>query len=179
VDDRQRFERVYAGHYDAVLRYCVRRTQREDALDAAAETFMVAWRRRADMPPGRELPWLYGVARRVLANQWRSAHRLRSATFRLRVVDDGSASEPEPQLVQSQENSDLVAAVARLRPDDQEVLRLAGWEELDRSEIASILGCTPNAVSKRLNRALDRLASELGVVTRARGRFLRRREVGG
>lgn len=177
MSDRHRFERVYAGHYDAVLRYWLRRSNREDALDATADTFAVAWRRRTEMPAQRELPWLHGVARRVLANQRRSASRRQTAAVWLRVVDDDPANEPERQLVRSQESRDVVAALARLKPADQEVIRLAGWEELGRREIAVVMECTPNAVSKRLNRALDRLARELRVTERARGRFFRRREV--
>jgi RNA polymerase sigma-70 factor (ECF subfamily) len=38
------------------------------ADDLTADVLVVAWRRRSDIPPGAELPWLYGVARRVLAN---------------------------------------------------------------------------------------------------------------
>jgi RNA polymerase sigma-70 factor (ECF subfamily) len=171
VSDRHRFEKVYADHYDSVLRYCLRRSDREDALDATAETFAVAWRRRSDMPAGRELPWLYGVARRVLANQRRSVNRRQSAVPRLRVLSEGSFAEPEPQLIRNEEISDVVAALARLKADDREIIRLAGWEELGRDELALAMDCTPNAVTKRLNRALDRLGRELGVVERKHVRF--------
>jgi RNA polymerase sigma-70 factor (ECF subfamily) len=173
VSDRHRFERVYVDHYDAVLRYCLRRSDREDALDATAETFAVAWRRRSDMPAGRELPWLYGVARRVLANQRRSVSRRESAVSYLRVLPGGSFDEPEPQVIRNEETADIVAALARLKADEQEIIRLAGWEELDREELAFAMDCTPNAVTKRLNRALDQLARELGVVERYRGGFFR------
>lgn len=71
----------------------------------------------------------------------------------------------------------MVAAAGRLGEADQEVLRLAGWEELDRDELAAALGCSANAATKRLNRALDRLAYELGVARRSRGRFFSRRRV--
>jgi RNA polymerase sigma-70 factor (ECF subfamily) len=177
ADAGQRFERVYADHYDAVLRYCLRRSSREDALDAAAETFTVAWRRQGDMPKGGELPWLYGVARRVLANQRRAASRRASAVGQLRSVPVRPMREPEPQVIQAHDTCAVLAAVARLRESDQEVIRLAGWEELDRHELAMVLGCTPNAVSKRLNRALDRLGHELGVEERFGGRFFRRGKV--
>ncbi len=96
--DRRRFERVYDDCYDAIFRYCLRRTNREDALDAAAETFLVAWRRRADVPIGRELPWLYGVAGRVLANQWRGRVRHEAALANLRAVD-GPDDGPWPLIV--------------------------------------------------------------------------------
>ena len=41
-----------------------------------AETLMVAWRRRDAVPAGAEaIPWLYGVAWRLLANQRRGRSR--------------------------------------------------------------------------------------------------------
>jgi RNA polymerase sigma-70 factor (ECF subfamily) len=176
--DRKRFERVYVRRHDAVLRYCLRRSGREDALDATAETFSVAWRRRTNMPTGAELPWLYAVARRVLANQRRSARRRQAAVTRLRVIDaTDTAADPEVQVVRDEDSRAVDAALTRLKPADQEVIRLAGWEELSREEIAVAMQCTPTAVTKRLNRALDRLARELGVAQRAGGRFFRRGEV--
>jgi RNA polymerase sigma-70 factor (ECF subfamily) len=174
VSDRHRFERIYVDHYDAVLRYCLRRSSREQAMDATAETFVVAWRRRADLPIGRELPWLYGVARRVLANQRRAANRYQSAVTRLRVVASQPNDGPDIQVVQRQETGDVMAALSRLAVSDQEIIRLAGWEELDREELAVATDSTPNAVTKRLNRALDHLAHELGVEERSAGRFFRR-----
>lgn len=136
VGERNRFERVYARHYEAVVRSCLRRAGREDGFDAAAETSSVAWRRREHMPRGAELPWPYGVARRVLSNQRRSARRGLTAAGRLRVVDADPADDPEFQVVRDQDGRAVAAAVARLRPVDQEVIRLAGWEELGRDEIA-------------------------------------------
>lgn len=174
--DRRRFERVYDDCYDAILRYCLRRTSREDALDATAETFLVAWRRRADVPVGRELPWLYGVACRVLANQRRGRVRHAAALADLRSVDEPVVG-PETLVVQHYETADLISALGRLSVKDQEVVCLAGWEELDRDELALAVGCTPNAATKRLNRALDRLGRELGVIERRHVRFFRRRKV--
>ena len=177
MSDRHRFERIYADHYDAVLRYCLRRSNREDALDATAETFTVAWRRRADMPTGRELPWLYGVARRVMANDRRSMARKSVALARLGPDPADPIGQPELQLVAHQDSGEVIAALGQLRSDDQELIRLAGWEELTRDELAMAFGTSPNAVTKRLNRALDRLAHELGVMERAHSRFFRRRRV--
>lgn len=177
VGESQRFEKVYVGHYDAVLRYCLRRSSSEDAMDAAAEVFVVAWRRRSEMPEGHELPWLYGVARRVLAHQRRADDRRSATVARLRAVGSPVDSGPESQVVVHEEFRLMVAAAGRLGEADQEVLRLAGWEELDRDELAAALGCSANAATKRLNRALDRLAYELGVARRSRGRFFSRRRV--
>ncbi len=172
--ERRRFERVYADHYDTVLRYCLRRTTREDALDAAAETFTVAWRRREAVPWAEPLPWLYGVAHRVLANQWRSWFRQRRVTARLRAA----AGDPDPdsdiQVLRPAEDERVLKALEALRPEDREVIRLVAWEDLSREEVAVALDCSANAVTKRLNRALDHLAAVLGTDGRAAQPLFRR-----
>jgi DNA-directed RNA polymerase specialized sigma24 family protein len=94
----------------------------------------------------------------------------------LQVVGSEPLGEPEPQLVRDQESRDVVAAVGRLRARDQEIIRLAGWEELGREDIGIALGCSPNAVTKRLNGALDRLARELGASGRSHSRFFARKD---
>lgn len=68
-----RFRRVYLEHFEPLLAYALRRVAHpEDAADVVAETFLVAWRRRHDIPADDEARlWLYGVARRVLANHHR------------------------------------------------------------------------------------------------------------
>jgi RNA polymerase sigma-70 factor (ECF subfamily) len=68
------FESLFRDHYAAVRGYALRRAPRDMAPDVVAETFLVAWRRLDDVPADA-LPWLYGVARRVLANARRSADR--------------------------------------------------------------------------------------------------------
>lgn len=64
------FAEVYAATYKPLLGYALRRCDSpEDAADVVAETFTIAWRRATDMPAGPQARlWLYGVARRVLAN---------------------------------------------------------------------------------------------------------------
>jgi RNA polymerase sigma-70 factor (ECF subfamily) len=174
VIDRHRFERMYVTHFDTVLRYCLRRTNREDALDAAAETFTVAWRRRRDLPWELPLPWLYGVAYKVLGNQWRSGFRQQRAAARLREDPENDDPGPEVQVVRAVEDQQVLDALERLRSEDREIIRLAAWEELGREEIATAYGCSANAVTKRLNRALDHLAAELGQNRHRGTRFFRR-----
>ena len=77
-----RFEELFREHYGAVRGYALRRAARELAQDAVSETFLVAWRRLDDVPADA-LPWLFGVARRVLANQRRSAARSSALEQRL------------------------------------------------------------------------------------------------
>ncbi|MEV0973991.1 RNA polymerase sigma factor [Microtetraspora glauca] len=159
-ETRQRFEEIYLAYYADLLAYIRRRTEsHEDAADALAETFATAWRRLADVPDGHAARlWLYGVARRVLANGRRTATRRSALVERLgaqlaRWAE--SAGPPDDDL-------DAVRAAFRLLDaDDREVLALASWEGLTSEEVATVLGCSPGAARSRLHRARRRLAREL------------------
>lgn len=155
VDDRtERFRGLFEAHYGPLIAYARRRTVEAEVDDVVAETFSIAWRRLEAIPVHAELPWLYGVARRVLANQRRSAkrrHRLHARLY----------AEPALQPDRSSPDDSVRDALATLRPDDREILRLAAWEELSTNEIAVVLDCTPNAAALRLSRARRRLRVEL------------------
>ena len=156
---RRRFEAMYAEHHARVLGYVLRRTDSaDDAADVLAETFLVAWRRLDDMPSGEvSYLWLYGVARRVLANHHRGERRRTKLADRVR--DELAARLPLP--VPSGEGTPFAAAFRSLSDGDREVLALHGWEGLDAGEIASVLGFSRNAARIRLHRARRRLRAAL------------------
>ncbi len=162
LDERERaFRRVYATHFDAVLGYALRRVDRpEDAGDVTAETFLVAWRRLAHAPPEPELrPWLYGVARRALANRRRGERRRSALGERLRRELRAHVPDTSDEVVQ---RADVTEAMRRLSARDQEVLELHLWEGLESREIAEVLGLTTAVVRPRLSRARSRLRDLLG-----------------
>ena len=73
TDPAVRFDPLFEDHYQAIYHYCLRRVGTPDAEDATAEVFAVAWRRLHDLPEGEATrAWLYGVAYRVVGNQYRS-----------------------------------------------------------------------------------------------------------
>lgn len=159
-DAEARFEDLYAEHGRAVLAYAVRRCgHAQDGADVVAETFLVAWRRIEEVPSGEAARlWLYGVARNVLANQHRSERRRERLAERLRhelgaALDD--LAEP------MWETGSVRAALARLGPEDREILRLGAWEELTPRQLATVLGISHVAARSRLHRARKRLRSQL------------------
>jgi RNA polymerase sigma-70 factor (ECF subfamily) len=155
---RDRFEAIYESNYHRVLGYALRRTSRDEAADVVAETFLVAWRRLEDVPDGGEaLLWLYGTARRVLANQERSHRRRERLSERARA---DLVREPEPATLGQGVNL-AVVAFAKLRAEERELLALVAWEGLDAGEIAEVYGCSRNAARIRLHRARHRFAREL------------------
>ena len=161
---RERFSGLYEEHYEHVLRYALRRTDAEMARDVAAERFTVAWR-RIEQLPAEPLPWLYGVARRVLANELRGQHRRDRLTSRLELAAS-VAGVPTVQADHAEEvtaTTDIRATMAKLSPRDQEVLQLIAWEDLDIADAAKVLGCSNTACKVRLHRARRRLELMLRV----------------
>ncbi|HEX3621948.1 MAG TPA: sigma-70 family RNA polymerase sigma factor [Acidimicrobiales bacterium] len=158
----ERFRRLYVAHYGAIDAYCARRTdEASDAVDAVAETFSIAWRRLAEVPDAEfVLPWLYGVARRVLANQRRGNRRRGELSTRLRGQQSIGPDVDEDLLAQEDRRT-VLEALARLKDSDREVLRLAAWEELSHREIAQVMACSEGSVAVRLHRARLRLGKEI------------------
>jgi len=144
----QRFERIYAEHADAVRAYVRRRAPEPAVDDVVADVFVVCLRRIDDVPD-EPLPWLYGVARKTIANERRK--RARTAPTAESVFHD-----PEPL-----GDSALAAAFAELSDADREVLRLVAWEGLSLGEAAVVLACSPVACRVRYHRAKNRLARRL------------------
>jgi RNA polymerase sigma-70 factor (ECF subfamily) len=164
VDPRAQFTHLYSEYHDTVLRYAVRRTDPDTARDVVAETFLVVWRRLSAVPPeARDVrPWLYGVARRVLANTERSRRRAELLTAQLR--DRAWTAESQQDVADSiTDRVRLDEALKQLSEKDREVLRLVGWEELDMSEAAVVMGCSRATMAVRLHRARKRLALALSV----------------
>jgi RNA polymerase sigma-70 factor (ECF subfamily) len=155
-----RLESLFEAHHRALLAYAARRSPTlADAEDVVAEVFLVAWRRLSEVPAGEEArPWLFGVARNTIANQRRGFTRRLRLQARLEQTTERPMTEvPVP-------NSDAepaLEALSRLSASDQELLRLAAWEELSHAEIAEVMGISVNAVAIRLHRARARFEQAL------------------
>lgn len=160
--ESQRFQDLYVAHYAPILGYCLRRIGHDEAHDAAAEVFIVAWRRIADVPEGdRALPWLYGVAARTVANQRRSQRRRQGLRDKLHGLSQARQPQPDVQVVRRNEDQEVIDAINRLRSADREVLLLSAWEGLPAAQLAKRFGISLKAAEQRLTRAKRRLATEL------------------
>ncbi len=158
----QTFRSLYDEHHRAVLAYFLRRTDRDSAYECTEDVYLVAWRRLDSVPGGdASLAWLYAVSRRVLSNHRRSAMRRALLTRRLFGLGPTVPAEPEPQVIRRAEEHEVLAAIADLSSRDQEVIRLAYWDELPHGQIAELLGCSVGAVDVRLHRAVRRLEKGL------------------
>lgn len=159
-EDHSRLRSLFDAHYQALMAYARRRTgEVADAEEVVAETFVVAWRRLADLPSDQveQLAWLYAIAYRVILNQRRSARR------RLRLLDRLRHITTREQALPSRLPA-VTEALARLSETDQEILRLVIWEGLSHAAAGRALGISANAATIRLHRARSRLARKMGVV---------------
>src|SRR5690242_5665228 len=160
VADRRRLEQLFRDHGDALLGYLLRRSaDAEDASDAFADVMLVAWRRLDKVPAGDEARlWLFGVARRTLANAQRSARRRARLGERLRQELSAAAASTTTDFAEFE----LVhEAIRRLPEQQREVLLLSAWEGLEPTEIAAVIGVIPATARTRLRRARNRLRREL------------------
>ena len=161
TDRAREFEGIFSACYSRVLGYAIRRTDdRAAAEDAVSETFLIAWRRLDAVPP-EPLPWLLGVARKVLANQRRAAGRRApdGPLVPLEAVADLDPRAAVADLVADRQA--FAAAFAALSAADREVLALVSWDGLSAQEAATVLDCKPATFYLRLHRARRRLLKEL------------------
>lgn len=149
---------LFRSHYDEVLTYCARRIGRDEAEDAASEVFAVAARRVSEIDWATARPWLYGVARGVLANWHRSQRRGRRLVEKARGRAEIPYNSPDEVVVRSSETEDAIRTLRELRPNDREILMLVAWEGLTTPELASAIGISVVAAEKRLERARVRFA---------------------
>ncbi len=160
------FRDLYARTYGDVLRFVQRRCHPTHAEDIAAEVYLVAWRRYADLPAdhGERRAWLFGAARKILANARRSEDRRAALGVRLQDAHDGVAPGAHPDLVAAR--LDLARAWPRLSAEHQEALALAFWDELTSAQAGAVLGISATAYRIRLSRARRALRSLVGATDR-------------
>lgn len=156
------FLRLYEAYYEEVHAFCMRRVGRADADDVASEVFTAAWRRIDDVQIGAERSWLFGIARNLIRNEWRSNARRNRLVGRIRQGRRHGPDQPDELAVRRSEGDLVVRALDELRDSDREILIMSAWDSLSGLEIARILGISANSVHQRLYRAKKRLARAIG-----------------
>ena len=158
MDDAERraaLDQWYRAYAQRVLAYLLHRTDRQTAQDVLQEVFVIAFARAAQVPD-EPIGWLFGTARRVLANKRRS-HRRHDALIERLFADAGAEPDSEDYDLKQA----FVQCMATLSQADREVLTLSGWYDLAPAQAAEALGCSPSTYAVRLHRARSRLAAAL------------------
>ena len=163
--ERPAITELFGRHSKAVLAYARRRLDSaDDAEDVVVEVFATAWRRAADVPE-EALPWLYATAANVIAHVIRSDARRTRLGTRLAAVHpirDEANDDPADAIVDATDaRAAVAAALDDLSEADAELIRLWAWEQLEPTEIAAVLGCSPGTARTRMHRARARLRASL------------------
>ncbi|MGH2946570.1 MAG: RNA polymerase sigma factor [Solirubrobacteraceae bacterium] len=168
VRDPDRFAAIYDRYFGEVYRYVAGRLGRGIADDLAAETFLVAFRKRDRFNPARGSvrPWPYGIATTLVGQHRREESRRYRALARAgrRVLDPVESHDDRVADAVTAERlgRQLAAALADLGRGDRDVLLLVAISELSHQEVALALDIPYGTVGSRLNRARRKLRKALG-----------------
>ena len=160
---RDWFINLYDDNYRMLLAYARRRVDGQTADEVVSETFLVAWRRRDEVPEGYERAWLFGVARNTILTAVRSARRLVRLRGKIRSATPPAWADSPPEV--TDRASALLPALRSLREADRELLMLVAWEEMSHAEIGEAMGISANAVAIRVHRARKRLEDRMNTLS--------------
>ncbi|GAB3444246.1 RNA polymerase sigma factor [Actinophytocola sediminis] len=147
--DGDAFVEVICRHEVALGAYLARRVGRDKAEDLLGEVWVAAWesRRSYDRSFADARPWLYGVALNKLRRHWRSDP---AEDLVPDVTNMATWWDPWPAVDARVDIQALLrAALAKLKPEQREVLTLVAWEDLTAAEAARVLGI-PAGTARRL-----------------------------
>jgi RNA polymerase sigma-70 factor (ECF subfamily) len=152
-DEKAQFEELFRQTRAPLLGYLTRRAPVDDAPDLLAEVYLVAWRRRSDLPRGDERRlWLFGVARRLVAEHHRLTCTRADAELR------AGETPVDPGCTDAARSAAVLRALDSLGELDRELVTLTTWEGLSPAEAARVVGITAGTARVRLHRARARLA---------------------
>ncbi len=158
-EDVDRFAELYRANVDALFAYALSRSSPDRAAEVVEETFLVAWRRLAQLP-AEPRPWLFGVARKVISHQRRASQRQAALGVRAAAYDTSRGVEPD-HAEHVVEHQRVLGALGRLTEAERELLCLSAWGKLSPAEASRVLGCTRTAFLVRLHRARKRFEAVL------------------
>ena len=148
----KQFLATHAECHDKVYRYFRRRTEgASTAEDLCAEVFRIAWEKSRHDQELSE-PVVFGIARNVLRNHYRSNLRSNNLT---KLLEMQRTHLPDTH------DQGIREALDTLKPEEREVLLLTYWDGFSSTEISKLLGLTPTAVRMRLHRARKELSRML------------------
>lgn len=169
LDQPAAFAELFDRHAGVVGRYAARRLGGNAGEDILSETFLVAFARRAAFDTSWEsaLPWLYGIASRLIRkHRAKEAKHLRSSIASANREEHISVGDLETTIARLDaelSTRELAPRIASLSPKDRETLLLYAWGDMTYEQIAQALGVPVGTVRSRINRVRTRLNPSHGV----------------
>lgn len=153
----QLFAPIFERHFADIYRYLCQRTEPSAAEDLASEVFTIALNKRNKFVAHHDsaLPWLYGIASRLLADQSRKRARQARAYHKAgaqEIHDTNPITGAQERIDAHNAAQKLQPAIDSLNERDQDILHLYAHAELTYTDIASALNIPVGTVRSRLHR---------------------------
>ena len=160
--DPAAFRELYERYAEVIHGYLQRRTGDGDAAyDLTAETFARAWQVRErfrDEAGGCAGPWLFGIARNVLAMSVRNRRLERDAAQRLGVLSGAQASAAVPSGDWLEGLDELLETLPAAQ---REAVCLRVIDDLAYAQVAGTLGTSEQSARVRVHRGLAALRRQI------------------
>lgn len=140
--------------YDKLFHYCCFKVyDRQLAQDITQETFLRFYRRNLKLDSSKILPYLYTTAKNLCADEFR-----KKPVYRMEDMEEEAVGDSSEELINRLALKD---AIAKLPPEEQELVFLRYVQECSVASISKITGISRFAVYRRLSGALKQLKKEL------------------
>jgi len=161
--DKDAFRQLFETFAPRIRGFIGRQGQDSDMIEEVVqETFIRVWNKAQLFDPEKASAstWLFAIARNTRVDIFRKSGRPTPD-----ANDPTFVPDPEPSadrlVSRAEESHRLQKALSLLPSDQQEVLRLAYFEEKAHAQVAEDLGIPLGTVKSRIRLALGRIRSEL------------------
>lgn len=159
--DRRSGEALCARHFDEIYRFFKHKIP-GDADDLTQQTFLACVKARDQFQCKSTFrTYLFTIARNELYMRLRQIPRFERVDLEVSVLDELVGS-PSKQLAEHQALAQLRAALHQLPVEQQVLLELHYWHDLDAAALANVLETSPGTIRVRLLRARRAMREQLG-----------------
>lgn len=158
--DPEKFIVLYDKYFNQIYRYVYRRVnEKETAEDLVSQTFYDAFSHLKDYEwRGYSFSaWLYKIAHNNVLKWYRERQKtpLSEMAEGFEFVDEQTNLVKD--VIEKETQGEIQELLAKLEPEDREIIRLKFFEEASNIEIAEIMGLSPNHIGVKVFRALKKV----------------------
>ena len=157
--DVEQFTQLYDRYVERIYTFVYYRvTHRETAEDLTSSVFLKALAAHKGFDGKNPQAWLYRIARNTVIDHYRT-HRPNADLDT--ALDVRSGDDVQSRVDKRLALEQIRAELAKLPPDQQDIITLRVWDGLTHQEISAIMGKSEAACKMALSRALGALQTAL------------------
>lgn len=163
IRDPDAFREIFERHAPILLAYTRKRLGANAGDEILAQTFLVAFERRARFDPAytSARPWLFGIASNIIRHHLRDEREHLTALGKFGLEVPAESAENVARLDAERVRPQLIAALLTLSDDDRDTFLLVALGQLTYEETAVALGIPVGTVRSRMHRSRARLREQV------------------